>query len=161
MHTVNPAHPVWWGMARPKNTIPTIQEAIRFPAPAVVSYRQAAALAGIPFARWVREACMAYLAAPLPIAGAVLTAGAVMDLDALPEVMPGLAPELLYRHGILEPPPVDLLTIRGRDRAPIALLEMPVDPAPLAQPAVRWSNPKGGAKRGRKAGFPNRTPPHD
>ena len=104
---------------------------------------------------------MAYLAAPPPIAGAVLTAGAVMDLDALPEVMPGLAPELLYRHGILEPPPVDLLTIRGCDRAPIALFEMPVDPSPLAQPAVRWSNPKGGAKRGRKAGPPNRTPPHD
>ncbi len=68
---------------------------------------------------------------PPPIAGAVLTAGAVMDLDALPEVMPGLAPELLYRRGILEPPPVDLLTIRGRDRAPIALLEVPGMGVPL------------------------------
>ena len=62
---------------------------------------------------------------PPLIAGAVLTAGAVMDLDALPEVMPGLTPELLYRRCILEPPPVDLLTIRGRDRAPIVLLEVP------------------------------------
>ena len=39
--------------------------------------------------------------------------------------VPSLPPAVIYAAGILEPPPVVLLTIRGRDRAPIALLEVP------------------------------------
>ena len=44
---------------------------------------------------------------------------------ALPETMPGLARELVYRRGILEPPPSDMLTIRGRSGASVARLEVP------------------------------------
>jgi hypothetical protein len=55
----------------------------------------------------------------------LLTGEPLADLDALPETIPGLSPELVYRRGILEPPPSDLLTVRGRDHAPIARVEVP------------------------------------
>jgi hypothetical protein len=60
-------------------------------------------------------------AAPMP----VMTAEPLADVEALPETMPGLPPELVYGPGILEPPPADMLTVRGRGGAPVARIEVP------------------------------------
>ena len=53
-----------------------------------------------------------------PIAATVLTAEPVATLPHLP-------PELVYARGILEPPPADMLTVRGRGSAPVARIEVP------------------------------------
>ena len=38
---------------------------------------------------------------------------------------PGLLPGQLYRGPVIEIPPSDLLMVRGRDRVPIAIIEVP------------------------------------
>jgi hypothetical protein len=62
---------------------------------------------------------------PPPIVSTVLTAEPLADVEALPETTPGLPPELVYGQGILEPPPADMLTVRGRGSAPVARIEVP------------------------------------
>ena len=44
----------------------------------------------------------------------------------LPEpLMAGMPPAEIYPGAVLEPPPEMLLTVRGRDRVPIAIIEVP------------------------------------
>ena len=75
-------------------------------------------LAGLPVAMVLPAAAPMPLAAraaeiTLPDAGLTGEPLSDADLDALPETMPDLSPATVYGRGVLEPPPSDMLTVKG------------------------------------------------
>jgi hypothetical protein len=117
--------------------------------------RKLAALLGVDVAdfRWETElppAAVPWMA-PQPVAP---PAAPPMPVESEP--MPGLDPAMVYRRGVLELPPATLLTVRGHNREPVALIEVPdiggfmcasvVTPRGLGVPLVmRQAEPADGA----------------